>query len=201
MRFDNSQRMAQLDVILKSKKCRPKGRHGKSSHSKGSCTSDRKSCDRTTITQSSQGSRSSGGSSTQRILRAPSGKHVIQVQDSWQALKVDKVRTDRIGEIIVRHYLQDRGVARDRIYTLATLMFDTLETIVSQLGPTLFEEDFASLRNNWINQGLDPRQVAKILVQGLRDCTARDIFAESSTTEAWEGTVVAFLLEWGGHYN
>ena len=83
----------------------------------------------------------------------------------------------------------------DRIDHYAKLIVETIDSILSLLGPNLFEEDFENLRLVWVDEGLHPALVSKVLLDGLRDSTTQDIFSDN-VLQAWLSTVVQLLRSW-----
>lgn len=219
MRFDNSARMQQLDCILKPKKsssrCKAgsRSRSGKgdngsraSSASSGDVLSevsgDRSATAYNTLSNSSHHSavsrtRHSQSRSVHSVnSRAPGCKQVVRLQESWRRLKAMQASEQDIGKNIMSRVMGEVNPSFDRTKDLEVLIVETIDSIVSQAGPSLFDEDFENLRLTWVEKGLDSCQVAGVLLDGLSDSAEKDIFSEN-TVRAWQTTVVELLSEWG----
>lgn len=133
----------------------------------------------------------------------PTLKQIMHVQESWDNLKAAQQggREDDIGECIILCLMQDTRVriSRQQICTWATVVYDTVDAIVSQMGPSLWEEEWDDYRVTFTEKGLDAWQLSKVLVEGLRESCASSEQAGLVTPEveeAWQATVVALLATW-----
>ena len=217
MRFDNSARMQQLDVIMKSKKTSSRRCKGgtRSTSSRKSDSGSRASSGSDVLSDvsSSRAHNTLSGSSHHSRLsrsshsassRAPGCKHVVRLQESWRRLKEEQVSETDIGKNIITRLIESASKAPqnesifepDDIENLAMLLVETIDAIVIQAGPTLFEEDFESVRMSLDQTGVDSCQVAEVLLEGLRDSSKEDTFSDN-TVRAWQCTVVDLLFDWG----
>ena len=137
----------------------------------------------------------------------PTGcKDVVLLQQSWNQWKASQVSSRNIGGNILFLLSKSHsdtasgveGVSAERSKAVSHLLVETIDAIVALAGPNLFEEDFERLRTVWIEEKIDPCQVSKVLLDGLRASTAEDIFSDL-VLWAWKATVVHLIESWGDH--
>lgn len=225
MRFDNAARMKQLDGLLKSKKTDKRHKTGGRSPRKGegsSAGSKKNLGDSSTFSGSTayhtMGSHSSVASRNSAVSRSSSSHHsagrtrppgckeVLHIQESWGLLKSDQVTVDAIGENIIfrmieakhnsRSHPDSKSIHPDAIEECSKLIVASIDQIVSLAGPGLFEEDFEHLRHDWLEAGLDPYQVSRVLLDGLRDSVVRVGMFSDTVSQAWQATVVTLTCRW-----
>eukprot|EP00977_Amphora_coffeiformis_P008279 scaffold1872_cov262-Amphora_coffeaeformis.AAC.11 len=191
---------------------------GRSSILKGKHTKDVLSDASTarTNTASTSASRSSVCSRDSLQSRSTTGsrgegpigcKQVVLLQESWDMLKASQINETDIGENILYRLIETKAWTEsnsfstmthfhvDRIDYFAKLFVETIDNIIALAGPNLFDEDFESLRLVWIDEGLHPALVSRVLLDGLEDSTTQDIFSDN-VLQAWLSTVVELLRSW-----
>jgi hypothetical protein len=219
MKFDNSARMEQLQVILKSNK-KSSSRHHDKTRQKGSDAGSSGRHDTSTIKTAALAQRSynttrprtssvctneSSTSSTRSNdkKKTPTIKQIMNVQESWDKLKAAQQRghEDNIGECIVLCLMRNTRarISRPQICIWATFVYETLDAMVCQMGPSLFEEKWDDYSITFIDKGLDAWQLSKVVLEGLRESNPRneqDDIVTPDVEEAWQATIVALLATW-----
>lgn len=166
MKFDNSKRMDLIKGFITEQSS------SKSGHFKKTRSSNKKLEDKSSSHTAS--SVSAESTLTESSLNL-SYKCILKVQKSWDEHKADSSFQSSLGDALLSHTKASSKPA-------ASIMVDTLGSIIPMLSPEMEEMELLDLTANLTKEGVDPVLIFQILPLAITDVSK----SSSNTQKAWE---------------